>query len=408
MEESDTLSMTSQKDRLSILTLGLGTGLGLVAGCGPAAPPTSEPAAVVATETAPETPSEPVAAAPTGGAEEACSSPDPVTLQLKWDTQAQFAGYYAAEAEGDYADACLDVTIVNGGPDMRPEEVVARGDAQFGLTWQPSLLAFREQGLPVRTIAQIFQRSGMRAISWKDTGIQGPADLRGKNVAVWLGGNENELFATLAKYGLDREKDLTIVPQALDMNQLLDRQVDAAAAMTYNELAQVLETVNPATGKLYTLGDLNVIDFNQEGTAMLEDGIFVNEDWIEDPANQDIAARFLRASLRGWIHCRDNPDDCVDTVMALHPTTGRGHQAWQMNEVNKLIWPSPDGIGVMDPALWQQTADIAQAHGVITQAADPAAYTNDLAQQALTGLADLDTQGLAWTAPEVTVTEGGQ
>ena len=366
----------------------------LAAAC--AAPPTASP----------EPP--PAASAPTGApaVAEPCAAIDEVTLQLKWDTQAQFAGYYAASAK-EYQAACLDVTIRPGGPDMFPEQVVAGGDAEFGLTWQPSLLAFREQGLPVQTIGQVFQSSGMREISWKDAGIQSPADLRGKKVAVWLGGNEFELFAALAKYDLDREKDLTIVSQPFDMNLLLERHVDAAAAMTYNELAQVLEAKNPATGNLYQLEDLNIIDFNQEGTAMLEDGIFVNEAWIADPLNQDIAVRFLRASFKGWIRCRDDQDACIDLVVGAGPALGRGHQSWQMNEVNKLIWPAPDGIGVMDAQLWQQTADIALTHGVITKPADASAYTNVFAQKALGGLEGHDVRGLGWEPRTVQPTEGG-
>src|SRR5207248_2380859 len=104
----------------------------------------------------------------------------------------------------------------------------------------------------------------------------------------------------------------------------------------------------------------NVIDFNKVGTAMLQDGIFTTEDFLKDAKNQDIAVRFLRASFQGWIYCRDHYEECTDIVVQQGTALGRGHQLWQMNEVNKLIWPSPNGIGVMDPALFQQTAGIAQ------------------------------------------------
>ncbi len=281
------------------------------------------------------------------GAGEECAEVDEVVLQLKWVAQAQFAGYYAAQDQGYYAEECLDVTIQPGGPDIAPEQVVASGQADFGINFLPSLLSAREQGTNLVNIAQVFQRSAMREIAWADSGIETPEDLAGRRVAVWFSGNEFELLATLQKYGIDPETDVELIAQPFDMNLLLQRDVDAAAAMTYNELAQVLEVVNPETGELYQLEDLNVIDFNEEGTAMLEDGIFVTEEWLADEENQDIAERFLRASFKGWIYCRENPEECVDAVLERGPALPRGHQTWMMNEINKLIWPSPAGIGVM-------------------------------------------------------------
>ena len=339
--------------------------------------------------------------------ESACASVDDVTLQLKWVAQAQFAGYYAAAGEGYYDDECLNVTINPGGPDIVPEQVVAGGQADFGINFVPSLLSAREQGTPLVNIAQVFERSAMREISWKDVGIESPADLAGKRVAVWFGGNEFELLATLAKYGIDKDTDVELVQQPFDMNLLLERQVDAAAAMTYNELAQVLETVNPETGELYQLDQLNIIDFNAEGTAMLQDGVFVTEDWLADEANQDIASRFLRASFKGWMFCRDNVDACVDYVLEQGPALPRGHQTWMMNEVNNLIWPSSAGIGQMDPAIFQQTADIALQFGIINEAPGDGAYVTDYAQAALEGI-DGDTMGADYTPAEVQITEGGQ
>ena len=339
--------------------------------------------------------------------ESACATVDDVTLQLKWVAQAQFAGYYAAAGEGYYDDECLNVTINPGGPDIVPEQVVAGGQADFGINFVPSLLSAREQGTPLVNIAQVFERSAMREISWKDVGIESPADLAGKRVAVWFGGNEFELLATLAKYGIDKDTDVELVQQPFDMNLLLERQVDAAAAMTYNELAQVLETVNPETGELYQLDQLNIIDFNAEGTAMLQDGVFVTEDWLADEANQDIASRFLRASFKGWMFCRDNVDACVDYVLEQGPALPRGHQTWMMNEVNNLIWPSSAGIGQMDPAIFQQTADIALQFGIINEAPGDGAYVTDYAQAALEGI-DGDTMGADYTPAAVEITEGGQ
>ena len=299
---------------------------------------------------------------------------DQVTLQLKWVTQTQFAGYYAAKAKGLYDAERLDVTIRQGGPDIVPEQVVAGGGAQFGIDWLPSLLSARDERVPLVNIAQVFAYSGMREIAFRASGIKGAADLKGRRVAVWFGGNEFELLATLEKHKIDRHKDVTLVQQPFDMNLLLQKNVDAAAAMTYNEYKQVLDAgVKP--------DDLVVVDFNKEGTAMLEDGIFVKADWISDAKNKRLAARFLRASLKGWEFCKNKAAECVEIVLKESPMLGREHQTWMMAEINKLIWgpPAPrSALGKMDPAAFKQTADIALKFGVIKKPAADSAYTLEI------------------------------
>jgi NitT/TauT family transport system substrate-binding protein len=335
---------------------------------------------------------------------------DQVTLQLKWVTQAQFAGYYAALEQGYYEDENLDVTIKPGGPDIVPEQVVLGGQAEFGINWLDNTLATRDQGGQIVNIAQVFARSGMTEITWKDSGLDAITDLRGKKVGVWLGGNEHKLFAALTKNGIDPQKDTRIVAQPFDMNLFLNREVDAAAAMTYNELAQVLETENPETGELYQLDELNVFRMSEEGTGALEDGIFVREDWIAEEANQDIAVRFLKASFRGWIYCRDKPDDCVGYVLDAGPTLGEGHQRWMMNEINDLTWPNETGIGIMNPADFDTTAKIAKDYKIIKKEASDDAYTTEFAEAAVQALKDegVDVNGADWTKPEVEVTPGGE
>jgi NitT/TauT family transport system substrate-binding protein len=334
----------------------------------------------------------------------------PVTLQSKWVVQAQFAGFYAAVDQGFYEDEGLDVTIRAGGPDIVPEQVVLGGQAEFGIDWLDALLATRDQGQNIVNIAQVFARSGMTEVTWKDTGLDSIASLEGKKVGVWLGGNEHKLFAALTKNGLDPQSDVEVVAQPFDMNLFLNREVDAAAAMTYNELAQVLEVENPETGALYTLDELNVLRMSEQGTGALEDGIFVREDWIADSANQDVAKRFLKASFRGWIYCRDNPDDCVSIVLENGPTLGEGHQAWQMNEINDLIWPNTLGIGVMDPAGFDLTNQIATDYDIIKTPATSDAYRTDIAEAAVAELEEdgEDVRGEDWEKPEVEVTAGGE
>jgi NitT/TauT family transport system substrate-binding protein len=332
-----------------------------------------------------------------------------VTLQLKWVTQAQFAGYYAAKAKGYYDKEGLDVNLKVGGPSITPEQVVLGKQAEFGIDWLPSLLASRDKGQDLVNIAQVFTRSGMTELTWKDSGITTIGQMKGKKVGVWCCGNENELYAALNKNGMDPKKDVTIVNQPFNMDLFLNRQVDAAAAMTYNELAQVLETTNPKTGKLYQPSDLNVIKMNDVGTGMLEDGIFVRGDWIKDKDHQKIAKRFLAASFKGWIYCRDHVAECTKIVLDNGPTLGKGHQTWQMNEINALIWPAPNGIGVMDKKAFDQTAEIAQKFGVIKKAPGSDAYRTDLAQDAVDEIsaAGMDVNGKDYKKPAVKVTPKG-
>ncbi len=313
---------------------------------------------------------------------------DNVTLQLKWVTQAQFAGYYAAAKLGYYKDFGLNVKLKVGGPSITPEQVVASGQAQIGVDWLPSLLAARDTGTNLVNIAQMFSKSGMLEIAWKSSGINSIAAMRDKTVGVWCCGNQFELFAALTKHGMDptKNKGVKIFNQPFDMNAFLQHKIQAAAAMTYNELAQVLETKNPATGKLYTKADLNIIPMQSQGTAMLEDGLFTTQDWLN--SNRDVAERFIAASDRGWIYCRDHVQQCTNIVLANGPTLGKGHQLWQMNEINKLIWPSKLGIGIMSPAAFKQTAAISLKYGGIKHPASLKSYDPQVAKAALQYLKD--------------------
>ena len=280
-----------------------------------------------------------------------------VTLQSKWVVQSQFAGYYAAKAKGYYKQAGLDVNIKAGGPDILPEQVVLGRQAEFGINWFPSTLQQRDTGNDLVNIGQVYARSGTTEVTFKSSGINTFRKMRGKKFGVWIFGNEFEQRAALVKNGMNPDKDVQLVKQNFDMLAFLNGEIDAASAMTYNELAQVLEVKNPKTGKLYTLKDLNVFKYSDLGTGMLQDGVFVRGDWIKDTANQATAVKFLEASFKGWIYCRDHVRECTNIVLQNGPALPRGHQLWQMNEVNALIWPNRLGIGLMDPVEYKRTAD---------------------------------------------------
>ncbi len=338
-----------------------------------------------------------------------------VKLQLQWFTQAQFSGYFAAVDQGFFKKHGLNVQILEGGVDIVPQTVLAQGGADFAIAWVPKALASREQGANITDVAQIFQRSGTLQVSFKNKNITAPADLKGKKVGNWGFGNEFELFAGMGKAGLNPGKDVSLVQQQFDMKALLSGDIDAAQAMIYNEYAQVLEADNPTTGKLYQPGDFNTINWNDVGTAMLQDAIWARTDKLTDPAFQDTTVKFIEASIEGWAYCRDNPTKCRDIVVAKGSKLGNSHQLWQTNEINKLVWPSPKGAGYIDPTDWNRTVQIAMgtknADGktVITKAPDAAAYTNDYVTKALTDLkaAGVDVNGTSFAPITVTLEPGG-
>jgi NitT/TauT family transport system substrate-binding protein len=333
-----------------------------------------------------------------------------VRVQLQWAPQAQFAGYFAAKEKGFYADEGLDVEIVPGGPDVIPQQVgSASNGPEFTISWVPKVLEAREAAEPsdLVDIAQIFQRSGTLSVSWEDSNITKPADFAGKKVGVWDFGNEFEVTAAGRAVGLEEGTDYTKVIQPFDMTLLLSREIDVAEAMIYNEYAQVLEATNPDTNALYKPDDLNVINYNEVGTAMLQDALFARAAWLAEAGNADTAVKFLRATFRGWIYCRDNAADCVTMVLAAGSTLGAGHQTWQLNEINALIWPSPDGIGQLDSALWDQTVQIALDSGIIQNQPPAEAFRTDLATSALEGISE-DAKGTDFTKGTVEVTAGGE
>ena len=333
---------------------------------------------------------------------------DAVQLQLQWAPQAQFAGYFAAVEQGYYEAEGLDVEILDGGPDVIPQQVGSAADGpEFTISWVPKVLEARAADSDLVDIAQIFQRSGTLSVSWADSNITDPADFEGKKIGVWDFGNEFEVTAAASAAGLEEGTDYEKVIQPFDMTLLLTREIDVAEAMIYNEYAQVLEAENPDTGELYQAEDLNVIDYNEVGTAMLQDAIFAREAWLAEEGNADIATRFLRASFMGWIYCRDNPEDCVQYTTDAGSTLGAGHQAWMMNEINPLIWPSADGIGIMDPDLWEQTVNISLDAGIITEEPPDSAYRTDLAEAAHEGI-DGDINGSDFQKGSVEVTPGGE
>ncbi|MFF0903512.1 UNVERIFIED_CONTAM: ABC transporter substrate-binding protein [Kocuria sp. CPCC 205316] len=382
---------TTQRNRLGLTGAGAVAAL-VLSGCGgPADNPSS--------------------AEGSGGPEELT----PVSLQLQWSAQAQFAGYYAALDQGYFEEAGLDVTILEGGADIVPQDVLASGDADYAIAWVPKVLGSIEQGANITNVAQIFERSGTLQIAMADSGIDSPEDFAGKRIGSWGYGNEWELFAGMQRAGVELS-DIELVQQAFDMNGFLSRDIDAAQAMTYNEYAQVLESTDPDTGELYRPEDLNVIDWNEEGTAMLQDAVWADAGRLaEDEQYADTTVQFLKAVVKGWGYAKDNPEEAASIVTENGSTLGQSHQLWMTNETNKLIWPATNGIGVLDEAAWENTVEIAtgtknETGATIISGAPPEdAYTTEYIEQALAELEEegVDTRGEDFAPIEVALAEGG-
>lgn len=288
---------------------------------------------------------------------------DKVTLQLKWLPQSQFMGYYVAKEKGYYKDEGIDINILPGGSDIIPEQQVYNGVADIGVTWVSSLMKYQSQGWDLVQVAQIFQKSAMLLVSKASTGIKTPADLKGKKVGSWFGGNEYEIYALLEANKLDKTKDLKLVQQDYTMNQILKGEIDAASAMTYNEYGLLLESGLKAS-------DLNVIDMNDAGVAMLEDALFVNSKWIAK--NEDLYVRFLRASIKGWAEACKDPEAAGKIVYNADKSVSLEHQTFMAKEVAKLVVPQgfdPAKIGYMDMDAIKKTGDLALKYGLLTKPA---------------------------------------
>ena len=319
-----------------------------------------------------------IAAASMLGASSAFSADD-FTLQLKWVTQAQFAGYYVALEKGFYGEEDLNVTIKPGGPDIAPTQILAGGGADVVIDWMPSALAAREKGLPLVNIAQPFKSSGMMLTCRKDSGVTSPADFGGKTLGVWFFGNEYPFLSWMSILGLSTAggDGVTVLKQGFNVDPILQGQAACISTMTYNEYWQIIDAGIPAD-------DLITFKYEEQGVATLEDGLYVLEDKLSDDAEVDKLVRFVRASMKGWKYAEENPDEAAEIVLEFDETGAQTekHQKRMMGEVAKLTAGSN---GALDPADYERTVKTLMSGGsdpVIT-AMPEGAWTSAITDAAL-------------------------
>ena len=303
-----------------------------------------------------------------------------VTLQLQWVTQSQFAGYYVALDQGFYEEEGLNVTILPGGPDIAPPQVLAGGGADVMLNWMPSALAAREKGLPVVNIAQPFKTSGLMLTCWKDTGIESVADFPGKTIGVWFFGNEYPFLSWMSQAGISTDggdDGVTVLKQGFNVDPLLQRQADCISTMTYNEYGQVLDAgVSP--------DELVTFKYEDQGVATLEDGIYALEENLEDPVFVDKMVRFVRASMKGWKWAEENPADAAGIVLD-NDETGAQTEAAQVRMMGEIAKLTAGSDGSLDPADFQRTVDTLLAGGSdpVISAQPEGAWTSAITDAAL-------------------------
>ena len=277
---------------------------------------------------------------------------DKLTLQLKWVTQAQFAGYYVAKDKGFYKDAGLDVTVKAGGPDINPSQVIAGGGADVIVDWMPSALATREKGVPIVNIAQVFKRSGMMLTCRKDSGIKTPKDFAGRTLGVWFYGNEYPFLSWMDKLGYktsgEGKDSVKVLKQGFNVDPLLQKQADCISTMTYNEYWQLIESGMKAD-------QLIVFKYEDQGVATLEDGLYAQEKSLADAKMADKLARFLKASLKGWDYAIKHQEEAVKIVLANDASGAQTapHQTTMMTEIAKLV--EGGKLGYLDPVAYERT-----------------------------------------------------
>ncbi len=274
---------------------------------------------------------------------------DKLRLQLMWTHQAQFAGVYVAISKGFYAREGVDLELLEGGPGIAPIERLRTGDADVAMSWLPSALAARLSGHAVVNIAQIFRQPGIAIVCRRGPSLQSPTDVAGKTIGVWNMGDEFEIRYWLRSLGIP-ENSVKLVQQRADAVDLIERRVDCASVMMYNEYWSILQSgLSP--------GELLHVKFADVQRGFLDDGLYVNADALKEKHRRQLLVRFLRATLAGGRYARENPDEALAITMSTAPGVDAAHQRRMLQSVLQLVG-NDKHTGLLDLSSYWRSVDV--------------------------------------------------
>ncbi len=300
------------------------------------------------------------------GGQALAAGPKRAALALQWQPQAQFAGFYVAQAKGFYAEAGVDMEIIPGGPDVVASEQMAKGRAQFATMFLATGVERRAGGMPLAHLSQYVQRSALMLVTRADSPIREPRDLHGRRVGLWDNEFQLQPRALFQRLGITP----VIVPQSGTLNLFLRGGVDAASAMWYNEYHTLLASgLNPDELRVFFYRDLD-LNFPEDGLYTLEKTL---------AADPELCRAVARASLRGWEYAFAHPEEAVDIVMerrkAAHLPTSRAHQRFMLARMQDVMATPGQPMGGLERADFDRVADALAAQGLIRARPDFAAFS---------------------------------
>jgi len=278
----------------------------------------------------------------------------------QWVSQAQFAGYYVAHKRGIYKKHGIDLTIIPGGPDRQPSDLLKKGKADFATLWLASGIQMRANGTRVINIAQVMQRSALMLVAKKTSGIKTPHDINGKKVSLWAPIFQIQARAFFKRYNLK----VKVIRQSYSVDLFLRDGVDVTSAMWYNEYHTILNSgLNP--------DELTTFFFQDHGLNFPEDGLYT----LEDTFNKDprLCEAFVMASLEGWRYAFAHPEAALAIVMEnlkkQHIPATLVHQKWMLERMKDLILPADVHVpmGTLLPEDYHRVAKGLRDNGLIKE-----------------------------------------